>query len=377
MPNVMLAEYFDSKGISLGLDFNELKDKDTEVIFSAFLELSEEQQATIEADFQNINAIACEGGIHALVDEANFHLYDGFTQEVSAIDGFHAKAMWAFLEKHDYWRGASMFFHADNVSASYWKKRNDLPSAPPYVETDDIEKLAKSISDYFYAKEGRGRNCKVEPYRRNNKEYFFAYPEDFGQSGVEWVSNNLKTLSRHPAFEIIFVYSEDEGSLDIYAPRNTKAVPELQKLFAENILRLGTLPDGKIDKRVYDLKPLEDANFDFQAEPEAGIASVVVTRLRLTLKHGDRKRITLEANTTKNPIAVYDLLDELKPPPHYITQIGLKVTFESIQGQRAKTRSFNITYPNSCALNYDGNDLKIRNMLAKSGIEPQALKDAI
>ena len=41
-----------------------------------------------------------------------------------------------------------------------------------------------------------------------------------------------------------------------------------------------------------------------------------------------------------------------------------------------KTRSFNITYPNSCALNYDGNDLKIREMLVKSGIEPKALKDA-
>ena len=372
MPNVKLAEYFDSKGIDLRLDFDKLKEKDTEKVFSAFIELAEEQQATIEADFQNINAIACEGGIHALIDEASYH-EDSFAQDISAIDGFHAKAMWAFLEKHDYWRGATMFFHADNVSASFWKKRNDLPSALPHVEPDDIKKLASAISKYFYEKEGRGKNCKVEPYRRHNKEYFFAYPEDYGQSGVEWVSNNLTTLARHPAFEIIYVYSKDEGSLDIYAPRNTKVVPDLQKLFAEHILRLGTLPDGKIDKRVYDLKPLEDANFDFQAEPEAGIDSVVVTRLRLTLKHGDKKRIILEADTKKNPIAVYDLLDELKPPPYLITQIGLKVTFESVHGQRAKTRNFNITHPNSCALNYDGNDLKIRNMLAKSGIEPQSL----
>ena len=248
--------------------------------------------------------------------------------------------MWVFLEKQDYWRGASMFFHADNVSASYWKKRNDLPSIAPHLEPDDIKKLANSISNFFYTKEGRGRNCKVEPYRRNNKEYFFAYPEDFGQSGVEWVSNSLKTLSRHPAFEIIYVYSEEEGSLDIYAPRNTKAVPELQKIFADNILRLGTLPDGRIDKRVYDLKPLEDANFDFQIEPEAGIASIVITRLRLTLKHGDRKRITLEANTTKNPNAVYDLLNDLVPPPCYITQTGFKVTFEPMHGRRGQNEKF-------------------------------------
>ena len=162
MPNKQLAEYFDSKDIDLGLEFEKLKEKDSEIIFEAFLTLSEEQQNSSEADFQNINAIACEGGIHALVDEASFHQDDSFTEEISAIDGFHAKAMWAFFEKHDYWRGASLFFHADNVSASFWKKRNDLPSALPHVEPDDINKLAKSISDYFYAKEGRGKNCKVE-----------------------------------------------------------------------------------------------------------------------------------------------------------------------------------------------------------------------
>jgi hypothetical protein len=51
----------------------------------------------------------------------------------------------------------------------------------------------------------------------------------------------------------------------------------------------------------------------------------------------------------------------------------IKVTFESVGNARAKTRQFNITYPNSCALNHDGNDLKIRQMLASSGLEPQAM----
>ena len=90
----------------------------------------------------------------------------------------------------------------------------------------------------------------MEPYRRHQREYFFAYPEDFAQSGVEWVSNTLKMLAHHPAFEIIFVYCQAEGSLDIYAPRNSKAVSALQKAFARTILKLETLADGSIDKRV-------------------------------------------------------------------------------------------------------------------------------
>jgi hypothetical protein len=59
-------------------------------------------------------------------------------------------------------------------------------------------------------------------FRRRDKEYFFACPDDYAQSGVEWVRNSLSTRARHPAFEIIFVYCQSEGPLDIYAPRNSK-----------------------------------------------------------------------------------------------------------------------------------------------------------
>ena len=37
--------------------------------------------------------MACEGGIGALLDEAIFHENGTFPEEISAIDGFHAKAM--------------------------------------------------------------------------------------------------------------------------------------------------------------------------------------------------------------------------------------------------------------------------------------------
>jgi len=297
-PNEFLESYFTSKGINLGVDFKGQKIK--EAIFQTLINLLEAQQAEIETEFQNINAMACEGGIMALRDEATFHKDDTFAESIDAIDGFHAKAMWAFLEKHEYWRVATMFLHVDNVAASYWKKRNDLPRILASTQPEVISKLAKSISDFFHTKEGRGRNCKVEVYRRNNKDCFFAYPEDFGQSDVEWITNNLQTRSRHPAFEIIFVYCQDEGSLDIYAPKNNKAIPELQKCFVTTILKQTTLEDSTTDKQVYDLAPLADPNFEFQFDPDANIENVVVTRLRLTLKYGPKKRITLEADTKKN-----------------------------------------------------------------------------
>jgi hypothetical protein len=372
-PNAYLAQYFESKDIDLGVDFTQLKESAADAIQEAFNPLADNQKADIEAEFQNVNALACEGGATALADEANFYDDKAFIDSISAIEGFHAKAMWAFLNKPKYWRGAAMFLHADNVSASYWKKRNDLPNLPPHVEGDDIQALAKAISGYFFNKEGRGKNCIVEPYRRNQKEYFFAYPEDFAQSNIEWVGDTLKSQAHHPAFEIIFVYCEAEGSLDIYAPRNGKALADLQAMFAKHILKLETLVEGKIDTRVYELAPVLDDDFEFKIETTSGIDRVLVTKMRLTLKHDKKQRITLEADAYKDANAVYALLEKLNPPPYSITQLKLRVIFEPVGNRRAKTKDVNITYPNSCALHHDGLDLKIRHMLANSGLEPKAI----
>jgi len=311
-----------------------------------------------------------------LMDEATFHHDEDFKEQIAAIDGFHAKAMWAFLKKPEYWRAASMFLHADTVSIKSWKKRNDLPNISPHVGKEDVEEFAKGISAFFHSMEGRGRNCKVEVYRRNKKEYFFAYPEDYGQSGIEWISNMLETRASHPAFEIIFVYCEEKGSLDIYAPKNNKAVSALQNIFAKTILKLDTLADDPNDPRVYNLQPLADPNFKFQIDVGSKIRSVEITKLRLTLKFGEKERVTLESDTKNNPKAVYDLLKKLNFPAFYVSQARLKAMLESSYGKRAQTKTFNITYPNSCGLNHDGNDLLIRNMLAKSGIEPKALIDS-
>lgn len=372
-PNLYLAQYFDHKNITLDGDISQLKETDAEGFQLLLNALDTGLVASIEADFQAVNALACEGGVVALVDEALFHSDDAFIDAIAAIEGFQAKALWAFLNQPTYWRGAVLFLHADNVSPSYWKKRNDFERLPPHVEDSDIDALAEAISVYFFRKEGRGKNCKVEPYRRNQKEYFFAYPEDFAQSAIEWVGGALKNQAHHPAFEIIFVYCEAEGSLDIYAPKISKAVPELQAMFAKHILKLDSLKEWAADKRVYELSPVVADDFEFEIEPALGISSVLVTSLRATLKHDKKQRITLEADANKYADAVYTLLNELNLPPYHVTQLGIKVTFEAVGGARAKTRTFRITYPNSCALNHDGNDLKIRKMLASSGLEPQAI----
>lgn len=372
VPNALLARYFQEKhGVLLEIEFDKLKENEVEPVFQTVMMLPEDKIAALEAECQDIDAMACQGGITALTDEADFHQDTVFPEAISNIDGFHGKSMWSFLEHYDYWLGATLFLHSDNIAESHWKKRNNLPHLQPHVEPEDTDSLAQAISEFFHNKEGRGRNCKVEVFRRYNREYFFAYPEDYAQSGVEWVRNSLSTRARHPAFEIIFVYCQTEGSLDIYAPRNTKYIPDLQLMFAEAILKLDELDEFSAENRVYALDALADADFVFQYPDDCGIESVAVRSLRLTLMTGKKRRVTIEADPSQNPKAVYEVMESLTLPAFHVTQAEIKVNFapnRSISGGR--TRTFKISYPNWCALRHDGRDLIIRQMLAGSGIEP-------
>ena len=87
-------------------------------------------------------------------------------------------------------------------------------------------------------------------------------------------------------FEIIFVYSQSEGTLDIYAPGNTKHVGDLQKIFANIILGLDDLDDFAGGEGAYNLDPLAERDFVFIPPEDSSIESVVIRRLRLSLASG-------------------------------------------------------------------------------------------
>ena len=83
-------------------------------------------------------------------------------------------------------------------------------------------------------------------------------------------------------------------------------------------------------------------------------------------------RLTVEADSSVNANAVYDLLDEIgkSVPLHLYNVTQVDLTAYVADGDKpAKAVSFRIGYPNSCSLKYDELDLKLRDMLEASGIE--------
>jgi hypothetical protein len=145
-------------------------------------------------------------------------------------------------------------------------------------------------------------------------------------------------------------------------------------MFATEILKLPELPPDPHDTRIYDLNPLRERSFQFVYDPASGIQSVVVKKLRLSSRIGQGERITLEADAIR-PAALYDLVDKVgQSVPlrlYNVTQAEIQAKVAVEPDKPSKSVTIRITHPNSCSLKYDDVDLKLREMLAASGIEPR------
>ncbi len=381
MPNALLARYFAARAVFGEFDFAAMSETRHDDLFAAWLALPEVQRNAMDAEFRDIFEMSCEKGCHAILDEAEWHFTEdgnptgtiAFTEMLAALVNHFERAMVTYLDHNLFWRGAKHFYHADTLP--FWRKRKNLPHNAAQVDAASIQTLANRIRTYFHHTEGRGNNCVVEPFRRGDLDYFFAYPEDYSQQSPEWVNGQFGIRPHNPAFEVIFVYSQSEGSLDLNYRGSYKAIEPLQAMFAETILQLPQLPPDPKDSRVYDLGPLKQRNFEFTYELGSGIESVVVKKLRLSSRATRGERISLEADTSQDPQAVYALLDRIQtamPMAQYsVTQVDLAVSMVVEVDRPPKTVNIHITYPNSCSLKYDELGLKLRDMLSASGIEPR------
>ena len=379
MPNAQLARYFEARNLFADLDFAAMKEGKPDELFAAWLKLPDDQRNVMDAEFQDIFIMSCEKGFRAIIDEASWHLredpdeLESFIETLSELPNHYERAIVTFLDYKEFWKGATRFYHADTLP--YWRKRKNLPHSAAAVDEDSIQQLAELISNYFHHTEGRGKNCVVEPFRRGDLDYFFAYPEDYSQQSIEWVDGEFGRRPHNPAFEVVYVYSEKEGSLDLNFRGSYKAIVPLQAMFANAILKLDELPPEPPDKRIYDLSPLLQRSFEFTYDVGSGIEKVTVKKLRLSSRIKKGERITLEANAYEKDDAIYDLLDEVgKSLPlkmYNITQVELAALMVVETDKPAKRITIRITHPNSCSLKYDKTGLKLRDMLEASGIEPK------
>lgn len=377
-PNKLLARYFGGLGVLPGFEFAAMKETKIEPLFEAWLAVPEATRARLEVEMREIGDMSNAKGVQAIIDEAEFHLSEdaahaAFVAKLKDLPGHHERAMTVFLDHPEMWRGATRLYHADTLS--HWRKRKNLPKKKAAVDDASVAAFSTAIGNYYQLTEGRGKHCKVECYRRGDLEYFFAFPEDYAQNAPEWAGDELALQSRHPPFEIVFVWDGVDGRLDLHLSGDRRAVEPLQALFAEHILKCEELPADPTDNRVYDLWPMRRKDFKFTWDMASGIERVAVNKLRLALSGRKGDKLTLEVDAKHNQRAIHDLLEKLAPvlPPsaYLVTQVGITATVKVSPTAPARNVTFQVSHPNSCSLKYDEVGLKLRAMLEASGVEPR------
>ena len=364
-PNDLLARYGESRGLGSALDL------------AAWLDLPEDRRQGLEAEFQEIFEMSCEKGTWAILDEAHDRWRDdpgrlgAFIETLSLQPSHSHRALVTRLNHRECWKGATRVRQAELLP--HWLKRKHLGHRPAAMDPSSLEHLADLMRTYFQRSEARGGHCLVEPSRRGGLDYFHAYPEDYSEQQIEWVGGKLVLRQHCPAFEVVFVYSREEGSLDVNFPGPYRALEPLQEMFAAAILKLDRLPDPG-DGRVYDLDPLRRRGFEFVCRRDSGIESVAVRLLRLSSRARRGDRVTLEADDSIRPDAIHDVLEILdeRISLHLfsVTRAELVARVAADGGKPARRVPICLTSPDSCSLGYGELDLKLRSMLKDSGLEP-------
>jgi hypothetical protein len=153
-------------------------------------------------------------------------------------------------------------------------------------------------------------------------------------------------------------------------------IKDLQLAFAQSVLGQDIDRDVPRDDRVYDLERFLIPVSVFGPQPAPGIARVEVRKLAVRTVGRAQQTIRIELGQDTDAHVLYQRLEiatrDIDPTMLKVAGVGLQVTFEmGPKDTTAKTRSFEVSWPNSCSLDGDEVGQRIQQMLADHRIELQ------
>jgi hypothetical protein len=346
------------------INWNELDENNVDVIYDALLDLPDREHAAIERQFEDAEALANDPGIQTLIDEGRFHGLD-LTTELVEFPSHRDKAMWVALRYPHVFEVASIINGANTLPQRYWKKRTGMPQVAPNKSAAEIAEFQNAIAAYYRSTQGRGHRCTIDHYLRNDKlHYFFAYPDDYANTYVGHDDQaRLVRRPQTPAFEVVFIFDPEEGSVHINAKGGQPVHEALQTIFCRTILGQ-ELPPAKPGGHPYELNALKSRDFGFPTDPEDGIEEVRVRKLRLSVVGASKDRVTLEADPAAHEDRIYDMLakylnrENLPDSVVNITQATLGFRWIYMGRGRQQTLTFDLTFPDSTSLKNKREDLR-------------------
>jgi hypothetical protein len=365
VPNQLLKDYFDRQNLLSDVLWYLQNETEVEIIYGAWQALPEADRQAVEKDFQDIHDMACEEGIKALIEEGQFHGVD-LSRQLDRLEGFHYKAMWAYLHHEQIFCVASLFNYVESLHGRYWVRRTDMPCKEPANSADNLQILEDTLSAYYRRTQGRGHCCTVENYLRGGRQhYYFVYLDDY--TGIyigHSADGRLIRRTQKQAFEIVFVYDREEGNLELHARGDKQLRTDLQQIFAMVILGEPLGPEQPAGL-AYELNGLKDRGFRFPTDPEDGIEEVRIRKLRLSIIGNYSRRIILEADPKGPAEDIHDLMDECLarelPSAHvfHVTQATIEFRFAPRGNERPRKLVVDVSFPNCSNLKSGRDELRL------------------
>lgn len=353
--NDLLREFFDRQEHPLPVAWDKITNTQIEDVFHAWQALPDGPRRQIEVVLHDIYNLATEEGVRVLIEEGQYrNLYTA--EDLEDMDSRFDKAMWVYLNHHEIWDAVVMFARADNLSSGRsWTRRGDLPVVEPGTSAEHIAKLKEALSAFYRERQGRGHHKWVEHFERGgNQDYYFVYLSDYAETHINFDNaGQFQRTSDRRAFEIVFAYDRDAGTLDMFAKGGKKVVEPLQRIFGRVILGVN-LPPPDPNAHPYALDHLMDRGFGFPTDPEDGIAEVTLRRMRISIVGNRRRRILLEPDAEAGREAIYDMLERdlnrqnLPRSILHVTKVTIQMSFNGDRNDHPLM--FDVVYPSSCNL---------------------------
>ncbi len=324
-------------------------------LFEAIGGLPIEERSQITADFERVEVMTDEVGERAMLGAVTDR---GQLIEVfGGLEGAHERSLWLFLNDEKAFHRAEEIRYADYYRESRsWDGFIGPVGATVSREVEAIKAFEQRLKDHHRAIDGSGRSCISEIFERDGARLtqVSIYLEGLSSSTVEFAGAALTRRLQRPAIEAAITYSPGDGAIDVIA-RGGKPVREAAcKIFVETLLKAKTDIEPIVLRR-YNLSKLRRPH-DFPTDPEDGIKSVAVTRVRLRPYGDGAGRLTIEAGrndgTTLHSLSRtwFDGRDPLANG-FMVQHAKLSIEFYPLPAaKRGKILSFEITTPNKCSL---------------------------
>lgn len=362
--NALLREFFTRRGELTDVPWDTLTEHKVEPVFQGWQALEDEKQREVQMILRDVSELADHRGVAVLAEgvlQRCRERADEFQAQVSKAD----KAMWVHLHAPEVFEGAAMFARADALaSGRSWRRRNALPKRALDDPTAVCAPLASGLSGFYGPVQLRGKHCTVEHYRRaDSADYFFAYLDDYPDKHLVFDGAGNQPVVRWDryAFENVFVYNGDEGSLEIYAPG--KVWEPLQVAFCKAVLGVDVPPVDPL-RPSYRLDHLLQHNFSLATDPADRIEDARVTRLRI-LPLGSGGYVEIKADPRSDRNDIYRKIDRwlrrenLPVESLRVGQATFSLRFIHNGTGRQPTLTFDVSVPHSSNLKSKPDEMRI------------------